>query len=392
MIAAGLFGFWICLFLVVYTYLLYPGLLFLAYSISQIRRDWRHLTGRRDRRTLPLAPENLPRVSVIIPAHNEAANLPRTLANLRKLNYPKEQLEIVIVSDGSTDSTAEILASAADLSINTLFLDQRRGKSYALNQAVKQSGNDILIFSDASTLFAPDAIRMLVRHFADEKVGVVCGALEFDRTEESKRTEGIYWRYESMLRLMEARLGATLTASGAIYAMRRACYHPLNPDTLLDDFVAPMNARKLGYQVLYDPEAKAIDFAAAGIGGEFTRRVRLAMGSFRALPGLIRTPMPGFTLLAFLSHKFLRWILPFVLIVLLLSNLLLVSKTPYLIALAGQLFLYFWSSLAVIFNRRLSRLPFVLVGFFMLAMNVAFLVGFWRCFRNRQEGTWQQTN
>ena len=172
------------------------------------------------------------------------------------------------------------------------------------------ASHEIIVFSDASTLFAPDAVRKLVRHFGDPHVGVACGTLGFEGNPEFQRTEGVYWRYEKALRVMESRLGATLTASGAIYALRRAAWRPLTPDVMIDDFVVPFAARGLGYGVVFDPEARATDVAEESVAHEFARRVRLAVGSFRALGQLARVRLDAFTSRAFFSHKLLRWVLP----------------------------------------------------------------------------------
>jgi cellulose synthase/poly-beta-1,6-N-acetylglucosamine synthase-like glycosyltransferase len=391
LIAMG-YTFWICFFLIVYTYLLYPVVLFLAYSSSQIVRDWRYLTSRKDRRTSPRNQENLPRVSFLIAAYNEESCLPGKLINLRELAYPADKLEVVFVSDGSTDRTNQILHSAEGPRFRVLILPERGGKANALNHAVAAARHEVLVFSDAATLFAPDAVQNLVRHFVDPSVGVVCGALQFEGTEESKRTDGVYWTYESMLRLMEARLGATLTASGAIYALRRSAYKPLPAGSVLEDFLIPMNARKQSYRVLYDPEAVGTEFAASTVGGEFTRRVRLAVGSFRALGELLRVPLRGFTMLAFVSHKLLRWVVPFLLIGMLVSNAFLVNHSYYGYAMAAQLIFYLWAALGYIFRNRMRRVRFALVGYFLLAMNLAFLVGFFRYLLGRQEVTWQRVS
>ena len=135
---------------------------------------------------------------------------------------------------------------------------------------------------------------MLVRHFLNPDLGAACGTLRFEATTASRQTEGIYWRYESILRLMESRLGATLTSSGAFYALRREAWVPLPKETILDDFIVSVNVRKQGYGVVYDPEAVAFDFAPSTVQGEFSRRVRIAMGSFASLNELVRAPLPGF--------------------------------------------------------------------------------------------------
>jgi cellulose synthase/poly-beta-1,6-N-acetylglucosamine synthase-like glycosyltransferase len=383
--------FWACVFLVLYTYFLYPIVLFFVYSLSQVRRDWYYVVGRRNRRVASPSRESLPLVSIVVAAHNEEEVLPARIENLRQLQYPAEKLEILFVSDGSADRTNEILREAAATGREqVLVLDGRGGKSNALNRGVAQSRGEILVLSDASTMFAPDAIEKLVRHFGTPQVGVVCGALQFQRSGESKQTEGVYWHYESMLRLMESRLGATLTASGAIYAVRRECFQPLSPDVLIDDFVVPMYARKLGYRVLYDPEAMATEIAADSVKGEFHRRVRLAIGSFRALPELLRVPMQGFTGVAFWSHKFLRWVVPFFMIGLLVTSGLLLDQWIYKVAFAAQLCFYVWAICGVLLRDRLAGMRYALVGYFLLAMNLAFLVGFFRSLRPRRETTWER--
>jgi cellulose synthase/poly-beta-1,6-N-acetylglucosamine synthase-like glycosyltransferase len=381
------------LFLVVYTYILYPVVLFCIYCAAQIRRDWRYLTERQNRRTRSSAHDQLPGVSLIIPAHNEEDCLPAKIHNVLQIDYPLEKLDVIFVSDGSTDRTNEILNTLKQPGIRNILLPQRMGKTNALNVAVSQSLHEILILSDASTIFAPDAIQKLVRHFSDSRVGVVCGALEFQRTSESVHTEGVYWNYEGMLRLMEGRLGATLTASGALYALRRAAFKPLPTRTVIEDFVIPMNARDAGYGVLYDPEATAVEFAASSVTGEFTRRVRIAVGSFRALKDLLTTRMDGLTYLALVSHKLLRWVLPFLLITLLVSNAIAIHKSLfYLLFFCGQILFYVWASFGYVFRDRMKQVPGALIAYFLLAMNVAFLIGFVRVLANRGEGTWQRVS
>jgi cellulose synthase/poly-beta-1,6-N-acetylglucosamine synthase-like glycosyltransferase len=380
-------------FLVAYTYAMYPVILFVIYSAIQIRRDWNYLTARHSRRQQDVTLEALPAVTLIVPAYNEEDCLAAKIRNIGEIQYPPEKLETIFISDGSTDRTNEILSGLRNPHIRTLLLPERKGKANALNVAVAESRHELLILSDSSSMFAPNAIQKLARHFSDSRVGAVCGAIEFQRTDESVHTEGVYWNYEGMLRLMEARLGATLTASGALYALRKAAFQPLSVLTTIEDFVIPMNARRLGYSVLYDPEATAIEYAANSVSGEFTRRVRLATGSFRALKGLLQTRMDSFTLIAFVSHKLLRWILPFLLIALLSSNAALIGHSPIFLALfCGQSLFYAWACLGFVFRRKLRQVPGALIGYFVLAMNVAFLVGFFRVFTGRGKGTWQRVS
>jgi cellulose synthase/poly-beta-1,6-N-acetylglucosamine synthase-like glycosyltransferase len=391
LIAAQWF-FWTCLFLVLYTYFFYPILLFGAYSLSQMRRDWRYLGWRVDTRAKSIEESQLPLVSLVVAAYNEELVLPAKIKNCRELDYPSGKLELVFISDGSVDRTNQILSDVEDQNVRALLLTERNGKASAINRGVALAQSDILIFSDAATLFAAEAIRKLVRHFSDPSVGVVCGALKFQATEESRQTEGVYWKYESMLRLMEGRLGATLTASGAIYAARRSCFLELAKDTILEDLMIPMHARKGGFRVVYDPEAVAIDFAASSVAGEFTRRVRLAVGSFRALGDLARIRLRGFALLAFISHKLLRWIVPFLLIGMLVGNCLLLGLPFYRVVLVTQAIFYLWAGMGYLFEQQASKVRFGLLGYFLLAMNLAFLVGFWRFLFSQRDATWQKAN
>ncbi|MGH9533431.1 MAG: glycosyltransferase family 2 protein [Terriglobales bacterium] len=381
---------WAALGLIAYAYLFYPLLLWLAYAGVQIGRDWRYLGSRRDRRS-PAVPD-LPGLSLVIAAYNEARHLPAKLANLRELDYPAGQLQVIFVSDGSEDDTNQILGKAEGIEL--VALPQRSGKAQALNAGVQRARHDLLVFTDAATLLAPDALRRLARHFTDCRVGAVCGALEFQSTAESHHTEGRFWRYESLLRLMEARLGITLTASGALYALRRQCWQPLGARTLLDDFLIPMRARAAGFAIRYDPEAQAVDFAAASVEGEFLRRVRLAAGSFRAMAALWRMPMPGPTRWAFISHKLFRWIAPFCLPLLLAANVVLAlapgAATGYRALLAAQVSFY---ALALVGMWRRPPYPaprLARLAYYVLAMNAAFLVGLVQVLAGRDHRVWRR--
>lgn len=384
--------FWLSVFLVLHTYLLYPLLLVVASAVVQTWRDLRYLHSRGERRrTLP-EPLPLPGVSLIIPAYNEERHLPDKLQNLRALDYPPDRLQIIFVSDGSTDSTNDILRSAERDGLEVIYLPTRGGKSAALNRAVAGCRHEIVVFSDAATLFARDAVKKLVRHFADPQVGVVCGALQFRASAESRQTEGVYWGYESMIRLMESRLGVTLSGSGAIYALRRRCFVPLAADTLVEDLVVPMNARGLGFRVLYDPEARATDFAASTVAGEFTRRVRIATGSFQVLGRLLRAPLDARTKFAFVSHKVLRWIIPFLLIGMFVSSATLWAQPFYRALFLGQVLFYAWGALGYLLRARVQRVRYMLLGYYLVAIHLAFLVGFVHFLFRHNEAGWRRVH
>lgn len=385
-------AFWICLGLIVYPYVIYPFVLFLTYSVTQAWRDLRYLGSSRNRRTPTPSPSELLAVGIIVPAYNEEKVLLQKIENLRSLDFPKDRLQVIFVSDGSTDNTNQILQSVQDANFDCILLSERKGKANALNQAVARAKNPILVFCDASTLFELDAIRKLVRHFAEPSVGAVCGAVRYQAGADAQQTEGAYWKYESALRMMEARLGAILNASGCIFALRRECYSPIPQSTILEDFVIPMRARRLGLSVLYDPEAVAIEFPASTVSGEFTRRVRLAVGSFRALGDLVRVPWRGFTPFALVSHKLLRWLVPFFAVGLLMSSIVLIHTRFYRMALAVQILFYLWAGLGFFFYQQMRRIRYGLVAYFFFAMHLAFLVGFVRCLVGSQKPVWQKVS
>jgi cellulose synthase/poly-beta-1,6-N-acetylglucosamine synthase-like glycosyltransferase len=387
--SVAIITFWISGLLIAYTYFIYPLILLAFFSLAQVRRDLFYLLGRSNRRAR-LEKQNLPSVSIIMPAHNEEEHLPAKLENLKTLLYEDHKLEIIIVSDGSEDHTNEYLKQVSDPRIRVEILQERQGKPNALNHAVALSKGEILVFCDAATIFREDAIEMLVRHFANPKIGVVCGSLRFEASEESKQTEGVYWKYETMLRMMEARLGATLTASGALYAMRRNAFTPVPKSTVLEDLIIPMNARKLGFSVAYDPEAIGIEYAAATVAGEFTRRVRIAMGSFRSIAQLSAIPMDFFTILALVSHKFARWFVFLFALVLLASNICLLDQRFYQFAFLAQMTFYSAALFGYLFRGRDHGIRLAKLGYFLVAMNWAFVVGLYRCLAGRDGVKWQK--
>ncbi|HEV2386270.1 MAG TPA: glycosyltransferase family 2 protein [Candidatus Acidoferrales bacterium] len=379
--------FWISFGCIAYTYALYPAALAAACAFQRL---WRRPGGRPSTSRFASA---WPTISLVIPAFNEEKHLAAKLRNLAELDYPSDSLEIIFVSDGSTDAT-DLLISRAELpGLRYLRIASRQGKPTALNAGVAAAGNEILVFSDAATLFACDAIEKLARHFADPRVGVVCGTVEFAPTPDGPHTEGLYWQYERWMREREARIGAATTASGAIYAVRRAAYRPLPADAILDDLLVPMTARKLGYRIEQEPEARALEPAAATLHGEFARRARLAAGGFRSLRqlGACATASPS-VFWAFFSHKLLRWLSPVFLLALLGTSLALRGQPIYRFALAGQLAFYLWALAGMTFRERLGGVRFALVGYFVMAMNAALLVGLARALAGRQPVTWIRVN
>lgn len=300
--------FWLCLALISYAYIGYA--LWLAICVRFCRRPIRkgHFT---------------PRVSIVIAARNEEANLPAKLENLRLLDYPRTLLEIVIASDGSTDRTVSILCEKGS-NIVAVILGRSNGKACALNEAVKVATGEILVFLDARQYVEPDAILELVSCFADSTVGAVSGELLLEGSAAgSQEGLGIYWKIEKTLRKLESASGSVVGVTGAIYAIRRELYTQIPPGTILDDVFVPMNAARMGKRVVFQPSAIARDQLFSEKGKEFSRKVRTLTGNYQLLrlaPWLLSLSNP--LLFRFISHKVLRLMVPLLLLLMLTASAL----------------------------------------------------------------------
>jgi poly-beta-1,6-N-acetyl-D-glucosamine synthase len=308
--------FWVSVLLVVYVYGGYPLLLAV----------WSAVAGRPVRRRTPSTPHSWPAVSVVIAAHNEAGRLPSRVANLLDQRYPGP-LEIVVVSDGSTDGTREALAPFADR-ITVIDLP-RGGKPTALNAGVARAAGEIVVFADARQTFSPDAIRHLVSNFEDPSVGGASGELILDCEVEPNAADssiadgvGLYWRYEKWLRRHESRVWSTLGATGAIYALRRELWRPLPADTLLDDVLAPMRVVLAGRRIVFDERAHAFDRVASDGSAESRRKMRTLAGNYQILalePGLLN-PFTNPVWVQYASHKLGRLFVPWALVMVLAAS------------------------------------------------------------------------
>jgi cellulose synthase/poly-beta-1,6-N-acetylglucosamine synthase-like glycosyltransferase len=288
--------------------------------------------------------DDLPGVSIVIAARNEAHRLPGRIANLLASDYPPDRLQIIVASDGSTDGTADALASYRGR-IELLLLPSL-GKANALNAAVLRARHPILVFADARQRFAPDAIRRLVTHFRDPQIGAVSGELILDCEEADPPSNGndgasstigegvgAYWKYEKWLRRHEALAGSMVGVTGAIYAMRRYLWQCLPTDTLLDDVLGPMRLVMRGYRVTFEGGAHAFDEAAPDASHELRRKMRTLAGNFQLLAQEPRVLVPGVNpvWLQFMSHKVARLLVPYALIAIFVANTSLVITSPSLL-------------------------------------------------------------
>lgn len=375
--------FWASVGTIVYAYVLYP---LIVWSLAQI-------FGRSPSCGEPAA-SRLPSVSVLIAAHNEERVIGDRIRNALALDYPANLLEVVVASDGSSDATTRIVRQFAGRDVQLLESPVRQGKAAMLNAAFRVLRGDIVLLSDANTFMQPDALRSMVRWFADPHTGVVCGRLVLIDPTTGRNVDGMYWRYETFLKRCEGRLGGLLGANGAIYAVRRALFTGIRRDTIIDDFVIPLKMHlRTGCAIVYDDGAVAHEESAPDLAAEFKRRSRIGAGGFQSIVtlGRLLRPREGWIAFTFLSHKVLRWACPFALVSALAANIVLAVDPRYRLLLALQVVVYL---LAVIGHwvtgaHPLSRVLRLTTMFAL--MNAALLVGFWRWVSGEQGGLWERT-
>jgi cellulose synthase/poly-beta-1,6-N-acetylglucosamine synthase-like glycosyltransferase len=381
-----------CIGAVVYSYLFYPFVLLVLASVRQTVSDAAFVLRKVDRRRS--AAGELPAVDVVIAAFNEEVHIARRIANLLELDYPADRLRVLVGSDGSSDGTAALLRAVTDPRVDVQIYEANRGKASVLNDLTARATAPILVFSDANTEFDHQALRRLVAHFDDARVGGVSGELRLKRANGDNQ-DSLYWRIEQMLKTFEARIGALLGANGAIYAIRRELWRPLRTDTICDDFCVGMNVAATGRRLVYDPTAWAEEDTPSAIVDEYHRRVRIGIGNFQALARqpeyLFRTSAS--TAFAYLSHKVLRWIAPHLLLLALFASLLLaIDSMPWRIAAAAQILAYLGA--AGLYRRSLAgrRLggPMKIVAF-LFALNWAFLEASVRFASGRYRGSWRRS-
>lgn len=332
--------FWVSCGLLFYTFLGY-GLL-----ISALARRRPAIVSS------PLGDSASPLVCVVLVACNEEKRIAERLRNLLGSQYPADKLQVLLVSDGSTDGTVAAARALNDPRVEMIERAERTGKSAGLNLAVSHCTADVLVFTDARQRFAEDAIARLVAHFADPQIGAVSGSLEIAPA-ASATGAGVdaYWRYEKSLRAAESRWDSCVGCTGAIYALRRDLFAPIPEDTLLDDVIVPMQAAAQGARVIHDPTAVAFDPQTLEPEAEQRRKQRTLAGGFQMLFRYPAWLLPrGHRLWwQLISHKYLRLLAPFFLVGAFAANIPLAGEQLYAPFLAGQIALYFFAAV--------SRLP-----------------------------------
>lgn len=374
--------FWICIASIVYVYVLFPAMIILRGSL-----------GGESNQYSDVSP--LPFVSVIIAAYNEAKTIRKKLENLISLDYPKDRIEFVIASDGSKDGTDAIIREYEEQGVKLLSLP-RQGKAAALNSAVMSSSGEILVFSDANSMYEREAIRILVRPFADSEVGGAAGNQSY-LSEREVSTEDVgertYWKFDRILKLFQGRAGNVISATGAIYAIRRALFQYI-PDGVTDDFFTSTGVIAQGYRLTFVPDAVAYEPVSESNEAEFLRKVRIITRGLRAV--LVRRQLLnplryGFYSLQLISHKVLRRVVVFPLLVLLATSLSIWEfGTIYRAVALGQLAFYFCGFIGLLFrDTKLRGLKIFALPFYFCMVNAAAFVAVTNVLRGHNINRWE---
>jgi cellulose synthase/poly-beta-1,6-N-acetylglucosamine synthase-like glycosyltransferase len=380
-------GFWTSFGIVFYAFLGYGIILYIMVKIKRI--------SGKGNKNIPIPFE--PPITLVIPCFNEAEILAEKIANSKQLDYPSDKLKIIFITDGSTDNSETVLKVWPEIEV--LHQNRRAGKTAAENRSMKYVQTPFVIFSDANTMLNKEAVRNIVMHFANDNVGCVSGEkriINESSDSASAAGEGIYWKYESLLKKLDSELYSAVGAAGELVAFRTSLYKDLPEDTLLDDFMQSMQMAAAGFKIVYEPEAYAVETASENVAEELKRKVRICAGGWQSIKRLSgkltfsKTPLLYFQ---YLSHRVLRWtITPFLLIAMFILNMRMgTDGNKFYQVLMGTQVLFYTAALVgfVLENRKLRFKP-AFVPYYFCIMNYAVLAGLRKYLSGQQKATWDK--
>lgn len=382
--------FFVSLLICVYTYLGYG---ILSWGLVKLKESWSPITEDQS----AVETEEWPQVSLLIAAYNEGDIIAEKLENCFALDYPKDRLHILFVTDGSTDHSVELLQQTKG--IFHLHEPGRNGKMAAVKRAMKQINTDFVVFTDANTFLNSLSIKRLIRRFRDESVGAVAGEKRVQQHGEAAASgagEGLYWKYESFLKTLDARLYSVVGAAGELYAIRTSLFQPISGDAILDDFEQTLKIAQAGYRVAYEPGAFAEEEPSADLQEELKRKIRICAGGFQAMSRLwplLNFFQYGWLSFQYISHRVLRWTLaPLSLPFLLLSNIYLAFSTEvfFQVFLGLQLAFYLLAVLGYLLQDRSLPIKGFFVPLYFCIMNYAVYAGFLRFLQKKQSVNWEK--
>jgi poly-beta-1,6-N-acetyl-D-glucosamine synthase len=347
---------------------------------------------RRRRRPSNRAQQTCSSVALVIAAYNEETVIAGKLDNALSLECPCGPLQIVVVTDGSSDSTPQVAAAYQDRGVICLHDPQRRGKAHALNRGVAATACDVVVLSDANNFYSKDAISLLIARLAADGVGGVTGVKKVieDAARMASTGDGLYWRYESRIKQAESDIGGTVTADGEIFALWRRLYRPIPPGVVNDDMYLTLRLVEQGYRVEYESRATAVEEGSFTLREDINVKARMIAGGLQGLFADLRTILlSGWFSVRFFSHKTLRWLMPFVLAAAFISNAALLGSPLYRIVFAAQCALLAGAVCGYVSYRLRGQAPrFLYVPYYFVCMNLAVAAGWYRFIIGRQPVTW----
>ncbi len=369
--------FWLCMAIVVYTYVGYGIVLYLLVFVKRLTTKAKPLADITD--------DRLPEVTLMVCAYNEEDIIAEKMDNTRRLDYPSDRLHLVWVTDGSNDNTNVLLSAYPEVKV--IYFPERRGKAAALKHGIKEIDTEIVMMTDANTMLNPEAVREVARLMQDPKVGCVSGekkVMARSDSDEAAQGEGLYWKYESTLKRLDSELYSAMGAAGELCVIRRQLMTDIPDDTLLDDFIISMEIVKKGYKIAYTSNAYAMEYGSADLHEESKRKRRIAAGGLqscwrlRSLMNPLRHPVVAFQ---FVSHRVLRWtITPVCLFALVpLNTLLVLSGEGIVYTIIWILQILFYASAAA--GVRISK--------YFIFMNLNVFRGMAYLFNN-STGMWEK--
>jgi cellulose synthase/poly-beta-1,6-N-acetylglucosamine synthase-like glycosyltransferase len=375
----AMYLFWIALCVLAYVYVGYPIIVQMLAAVM----------GKPVRRSSSA----LPSVTVVISAYNEEKSICAKIGHVLSLDYPKELLDVIVVSDASSDATDEIVKTCGIERVQLLRVEGRRGKTACQNAAARLARGEILVYTDATTQIAPNALRNLLENFADPEVGCAAGLLVYQGKGQNLTAAGgvSYWGYEVALRIAESSLGTLVGVSGCLYGVRKSAYRPISP-TLISDFVIAMRMREQGLRTVLDPRALCFEETLDRARSELSMRVRVAIRSIGALVAerrflsFVSDPLFAWQLW---SHKLLRYTSPYWLILLLIACTALMDNAMYRLVLIAQLVIIGAGVAGFVLQLGAKRLRLLSKPYYFLLTNVASFVATWRYALGERMVTWQ---
>ena len=383
------FLFWFSLFIVFYSYIGY-GLL--IYFLVRMKRVFSKKNAQG-----PMA-DFEPEVSLIISAYNEEDFIEKKILNSLELDYPSEKLSLLMITDGSNDKTADIIRNYPQIAL--LHQDERRGIVAAMNRAMKHVRTPYVIFSDANTLLNQACVKEMMKHYANPKVGGVAGekkVLSGNQGEMAGAGEGLYWKYESLLKKLDSEFYTVVGAAGELFSVKTALFREVSENTIIEDLVQSLQICKEGYLIIYEPMAYATESASVSMQEEQKRKIRISAGAFQAmviLKGIFNVFKYPLLAFQFISHRVLRWTLsPLCLVVLFISSLGIIYKGGgwfYQLSLLTQVLFYVMAWIGWLFANHNQQTKGFYAPYYFLFMNLSVFLGFIRFIRNRQSAIWEK--